>query len=106
MIRANPDDPLFFEYVWPPTLADLLVPDPIDDWDAGLVGYGVEDIRDMKRRVPLIELSNDLEQARQQAAEIWRDRTGLDPAEDPPEGYTIWDAGGGCKFSYRLSDDN
>jgi hypothetical protein len=82
MIRANPDDPLFFEYVWPPTLADLADPDPIYDWDAGLVGYGVDDIRDIKRRVPLIELSNKLEQAKKQAAEIWRNRTGLDQIQD------------------------
>jgi hypothetical protein len=92
--------------VWPPTVGELAEPDSVDDWDAGLVGYGVDDIRDMKRRVPPIELGNDLEQARQQAAEIWRNGTGLDPEDDPPQGYAIWDSGGGCKFSYRLSDDN
>jgi endonuclease YncB( thermonuclease family) len=63
-------------------------------------------IRDFERRVPLIELSNNLEQALKQAAEIWRDRTGLDPAEEPPEGYAIWDSGGACKFSCRLAEDN
>jgi hypothetical protein len=106
MLRANPNDPLFFEYVWPPTVAERAAPDPGDDWDAGLVGYGVDDIRQIKTRVPLIELSNDLEQAKRQAADIWRNRSGLDSSEEPPEGYAIWDSGGGCKFSYRLSHDN
>ena len=106
MIRANPGGPLFFKYVWPPTAAERAAPDPVDDWNAGLVGYGVEDIREIKTRAPLIELSNDLVQVRKQAAEIWRSRTGLDGIEDPPEGYAIWDSGGGCKFSYRLPDDN
>lgn len=106
MIRANPNDPLFFEYVWPPTAAELAEPDPIDDWDADLVGYGVDDIRDLKRRGPLIELSKDLEQARKEAAEIWRTRTRLNPSEDAPEGYVIWDSGGACQFSYGVSDDN
>jgi hypothetical protein len=71
---------------------------------SGLVGYGVDDTRDLKKRVPLIELSNNLEQAKKQAAEIWRNRTGLDPSEDPPEGYAIWDARGACQFSYYLSE--
>jgi hypothetical protein len=106
MLIAAPGDPLFFEYVWPLTVAELAEPDPADDWDAGLVGYGVDDIRDIKRRVPLIELSKDLDQAKKQAAEIWRNRTGLDPSEEPPEGYVIWDSGGACQFSYRLLDDN
>jgi hypothetical protein len=56
--------------------------------------------------VPLIELSNELEQAKKQAAEIWRNRMGLDQIQEPPEGYAIWDTGGGCKFSYRVSSDN
>jgi hypothetical protein len=56
--------------------------------------------------VPLIELSNELEQAKRQAAEIWRNRTGLDEIQKPPEGYAIWDSGGGCMFSYRVSNDN
>lgn len=86
---AADDDALFFEYIWPPTAAELAEPDPIDDWDAGLVGHAVDDIRDIKRRGPLIELSSDLEQACKEAAEIWRYRTRLDPSEDPPEGYAI-----------------
>ena len=44
--------------------------------------YGVEDIREIKTRVPLIELSNDLEQAKREASDIWRSRTGLDPSEE------------------------
>jgi hypothetical protein len=93
----------FLEYVWPPDLQAVEKPDPIDDWHAGLVGYGVDDIRDIKGRGPLIELkAQNLEQARGEAAEHWQNRTGLDPSEDAPEGYTIWDERGGCKFTYRL----
>jgi hypothetical protein len=104
---AGPDEPLFFEYVWPATAAELAMPDPIDDWDAGLVGYAVDDIRDIEGGGPLIELkARDLEQARGEAAEYWLNQTGLNPSEDPPEGYTIWDERGGCKFTYRLPRDS
>jgi hypothetical protein len=52
MIRASPNEPLFFEYVWPPIAAERAAADPVDAWNAGLVGYDVDDVREIKTRVP------------------------------------------------------
>jgi hypothetical protein len=98
--------PLFFEFCWP-------IPEVTDDELAELQSeeerspIGSYAIREIPPRGPRIELkATTLDEARAEAEEHWRKRTGLDEAGEPSIGYAIWDLYRGCLWSYVVRQDN
>lgn len=86
--------------IWPPE-PDL--PDD-DDWDFGLVNFGLDDITDIPGRFPeaVALRAIDVEQAKIEAAQLWYAAEARgDSADRQLDGYDILDANGfvvGCAY--------
>jgi hypothetical protein len=79
--------------IWPP---DPDLPDDDEDWDDGLVNFGLDDITDVPGRFPdAVALhAIDKEQARIEAAQLWHAAEAQGGTGRRPDGYDILDAKG------------
>jgi len=96
--------PLFFAFDWPaPTLTDDKLADLESEMERNPIGSHT--MHENPPRGPCIELkATNLDDARVEAAEHWRNRTGLTDADEPPNGYAVLDLYGGCLWSYYLDE--
>lgn len=87
--------PVFwFAPTWPaPSSGEI---DADDDWDSGLVNFGLADISDIPARYPgAVALeAHDLDEARIEVARIWEAVGSQESAGRLPDGYWILDTEG------------
>jgi hypothetical protein len=106
MARDRLHLPVFFAFDWPtPPITD----DEFADLESEMERHpiGSYTMHERPPRGPCIELkATNLDDARAEAVEHRKHRTGLTDADEPPSGYAVLDLYGGCLWSYYLHKDN